>query len=154
MDRQELVMIDELEKKIIRAMNQNARRSFREIAKDVGTSATAVINKVKKLESQGVIRGYIPLVSAEYFGLDLMAIIALRISKGKLLETQQRISQDHRVAAVYDITGEWDSLVIGRFKGRDDLNDFIKSILSFPNVDRTVTHIVLNVMKEERRVLV
>jgi DNA-binding Lrp family transcriptional regulator len=146
-------MIDELEKKIIRALNQNARRSFREIAKDVGTSATAVINKVKKMESQGVIRGYIPLVSAEHFGLDLMAIIALRISKGKLLETQQRISQDRRVVAVYDVTGEWDSLVIGRFQGRDDLNDFIKSILSFPNVDRTVTHIVLNVMKEERRVL-
>jgi DNA-binding Lrp family transcriptional regulator len=146
-------MIDELDKKIIRALNRNARRSFRDIAKDVGISATAVINKAKKLESQGVIQGYIPLVNAEHFGLDLMAIIALRISKGKLLETQQRISRDNRVVAVYDITGEWDSLIIGRFRGRDDLNDFIKSILSYPNVDRTVTHIVLNIMKEEKRVL-
>jgi DNA-binding Lrp family transcriptional regulator len=154
MDNLETVMIDELEKKIIRAMNQNARRSFREIAKEVGTSATSIISKVKKLESLGVISGYIPIVKAEYFGLDLTAIIALRISKGKLLETQQRISQDRRVSAVYDITGEWDSLVIARFRGRDDLNDFIKSILSIPNVDRTVTHIVLNVMKEERRVLI
>jgi DNA-binding Lrp family transcriptional regulator len=146
-------MIDELERKIVRAMNQNARRSFREIAKEVGTSATAVINNVKKLENSGVIRGYIPVVDPEFFGLDLTAIIALRISKGKLLETQQRISEDGRVIAVYDITGEWDSLVIGRFKGRDDLNDFIKGILSLPYVDRTVTHIVLNVVKEESRIL-
>ncbi len=145
-------MIDELDRKIIRAMNENARRSFRDIAREVQTSVTAVIAKVKKLEAQGVISGYIPLVNPEYFGLDLMAIIALRISKGKLLETQQRISQDRRVTAVYDITGEWDSLVVGRFKGRDDLNDFIKSILALPNVDRTVTHLVLNVMKEEKRI--
>jgi len=145
-------MIDELEKKIVRAMNQNARKSFREIAKEVGTSPTAVINKVKKLENSGVIKGYIPVVSAEHFGFDLIAIIALRISKGKLLETQQKISEDRRVAAVYDITGEWDSLIIGAFRGRDDLNDFIKGILSLPFVDRTVTHIVLNVVKEEKRI--
>jgi DNA-binding Lrp family transcriptional regulator len=147
-------MIDELERKIIRSMNENARKSFREIAKEVGTSATAVINKVKKMEDSGVIKGYIPVVSAGHFGVDLVAIIALRISKGKLLQTQQKISQDHRVSAVYDITGEWDSLVIGAFTGRDDLNDFIKGILSLPFVDRTVTHIVLNVVKEEKRVLV
>ncbi len=146
-------MIDELERKIVRVMNLNARKSFREIAKEVGTSATAVINKVKKLESSGVIRGYIPVVNPEFFGLDLTAIIALRISKGRLLDTQQRISEDSRVFAVYDITGEWDSLIVGRFKGRDDLNDFIKGILSLPYVDRTVTHIVLNVVKEESRVL-
>ena len=145
-------MIDELERKIVRAMNQNARKSFREIAKEVGTSATAVINKVRRLENSGVIKGYIPVVSGEHFGLDLVAIIALRISKGKLLETQQKISEDRRVTAVYDITGEWDSLVIGSFKSRDDLNDFIKGVLSLPFVDRTVTHIVLNVVKEEKRV--
>jgi len=147
-------MIDELERKIVRSMNQNARRSFREIAKDVGTSATAVINKVRRLEDSGVIKGYIPVISAEHFGLDLMALIALRITKGKLLETQQKISEDRRVAAVYDITGEWDSMIIGKFRGRDDLNNFIKGVLSLPFVDRTVTHIVLNVVKEEKRVLV
>jgi DNA-binding Lrp family transcriptional regulator len=146
-------MIDELEQKIVRAMNQNARKSFREIAKEVGTSATAVINKVKKLESAGVIKGYIPIIAPEHFGIDLIAIIALRISKGKLLETQQIIAEDHRVAAVYDITGEWDSLVIGRFRGRDDLNDFVKGILALPFIDRTVTHIALNVVKDEKRIL-
>ena len=147
-------MIDELERKIVRAMNRNARKSFREIAKEVGTSATAVINKVKRLETEGAIKGYIPIVDPAHFGIDLVAIIALRISKGKLLETQQRISSDRRVAAVYDITGEWDSLVIGYFRSRDDLNDFIKGVLALPYIDRTVTHLVLNIVKEEKRVLV
>ncbi len=147
-------MIDDLDRKIIRVLNQNARKSFRDVAKEVGTSVTAVINRVKKLEESGFILGYIPLVDPEYFGLNLIAIIALRISKGRLLETQEQISKNSRVVAVYDITGEWDSLIIGYFEDRKDLNDFIKDLLSLENVDRTVTHIVLNVVKEERRILV
>ncbi len=147
-------MIDDLDRKIIGIMNVNARQSFREIAKAAGTSVTSVIHKVKQMESAGALQGYIPVVNAAAFGLDLTAIIALRISKGKLLETQKRIAQDPRVSAVYDITGEWDSLVIGRFRSRDDLNAFIKKLLSLPNLDRSVTHLVLNTVKEERRVLV
>jgi DNA-binding Lrp family transcriptional regulator len=147
-------MIDELDRKIIWALNLNARKSFREIAKEVGTSATAVINTVKKLETAGAIKGYIPVVDPEYFGIHLVAIIAVRISQGKLLETQKKISQDPRVAAVYDVTGDWDSFIIGYFKDREDLNRFVKKLLALPCVDRTLTHIVLNVVKEERRVFV
>jgi len=147
-------MIDDLDRKIVRVLNQNARKSFRDVAKEFETSVTAVINRVKKLEESGFIQGYIPLVEPEYFGLNLIAIIALRISKGKLLETQKKIAKDTRVVSIYDITGEWDSFIIGYFIDRKDLNDFIKGLLSLEYVDRTVTHIVLNVVKEERRILV
>jgi len=145
-------MIDELERKIVRAMNRNARRSFREIARDVGSSATAVINAVRKLESVGAIKGYIPVVDPRHFGFHLVAIIAVRISQGKLIETQEKISEDSHVSAIYDVTGEWDSFIVGHFANSEDLNGFIKKLLSFRNVDRTVTHIVLNVVKDEKRV--
>jgi DNA-binding Lrp family transcriptional regulator len=144
-------MIDELDRKIIRVLNANARKSFREVAKEVGTSATAVIHTVKKLETAGAVRGYVPVVDPDYFGLGLAAIVAVRISKGKLIETQKRIAQDPHVAAVYDVTGDWDCFVLGRFSGREDLNGFIKGLLAIPHVDRTVTHLVLNVVKEEPR---
>jgi len=58
------------------------------------------------------------------------------------------------VTAVYDVTGDWDSFVIGYFAGREDLNGFVKKLLARPCVDRTMTHLVLNVVKEERRVRV
>lgn len=147
-------MADELDRKIIGALNKNARKSFREIAREVQTSVTGVINRIKRYQKVGIIKGYIPVVDPEYFGLNLIAITALRISKGKLLEVQNEIAKDKRITAVYDITGEWDSLIVGYFKDRADLNDFIKKTLSLENVDRTVTHIVLNVVKEEKRVIV
>lgn len=146
--------VEELELKIIRALNQNSRKSFREVAKEIGTSAPVVINKIKKLEELGAIKGYIPVVDPEYFGFSLMAVIALRISHGKLIEAQEKIAEDPRVFAIYDVTGEWDSIVIAQFKGREDLNKFIKTILAQKYVDRTVTHIVLNVVKDERRLII
>ena len=144
-------MIDELEKKVVRALNVNARKSFREVARDVGSSVTAVIHKVRRLEESGAIKGYIPVLDPALFGFDLIAIIAVRISTGKLLETQKKIAEESCLAGVYDVTGEWDSLLIGHFRDRTELNDFIKRLLSLPHVDRSVTHIVLNTVKEERR---
>jgi DNA-binding Lrp family transcriptional regulator len=145
-------MIDDLDRKIVRALNANARKSFREVAKELRASVPAVINTVKKLEAAGAIRGYAPVVDPEYFGLGLTAIVAARISKGKLLETQRRISRDRHVSAVYDVTGEWDSFIVGHFASREDLNGFVKKLLAIPTVDRTVTHIVLNVVKDEPRI--
>lgn len=146
--------MEELELKIIRALNQNSRKSFREIAKEIGTSAPVVINKVKRMEEEGAIKGYIPVLDPEYFGFTLMAVVALRISHGKLIEAQEKIAEDPRVLAIYDVTGDWDSIVIAHFKGREDLNKFIKTILAQKYVDRTVTHIVLNVVKDERRLII
>ena len=145
-------MIDDLDRKIIRVLNENARKSFREVAKELGVSVTSVIQRVKKFEEKGVIKGYIPIVDQEYFEMKMVAVIALRISQGKLIETQAKIAEDKRVMSVYDVTGEWDSILIGYFKDRQDLNDFIKNLLAHKNVDRSVTHIVLNVVKEERRI--
>jgi DNA-binding Lrp family transcriptional regulator len=147
-------MLEDLELKIIRSLNENSRKSFREIAKEIGTSAPVVINKIRKLEGSGAIKGYIPVLSPESFGYDLTAIISIRISHGKLIETQRKIAKDPRVYAVYDVTGDWDSIVCARFKNAQDLNGFIKNVLSHEHVNRTVTHLVLNVVKEERRVIV
>jgi DNA-binding Lrp family transcriptional regulator len=115
---------------------------------------TAVIHRIKKFEELGVIKGYIPDINQEHFDYKLISIIALRISQGKLIETQKKIAEDPHIIAVYDVTGDWDSFLIGYFKDRQDLNSFLKTLQAHKNVDRSVTHIVLNVVKEERRILV
>ena len=61
-------MPDELDRKIIQALNRNARKSYREIAKEVSTSVTAVINRIKKFEETGAVKEYIPVVDEEYLG--------------------------------------------------------------------------------------
>lgn len=144
-------MASDAERKIISCLNKDARKSYREISRETGISVPSVIQTIRKLEKIGAIKGYAPILNPEYFGFGLMAVVALRISQGKLLETQKKIAEDGRVMAVYDVTGEWDSILIGWFTDREDLNQFIKRVLSLKYIDRTVTHLVLNVVKNEPR---
>ncbi|MEM4577104.1 MAG: Lrp/AsnC family transcriptional regulator [Candidatus Nezhaarchaeales archaeon] len=143
------VKLDEVEKAIIRELLANARLSFREIARRIGTSTATVANKVKKLEEEGVIKGYTAVVDAEKLGYDIAAVIEIVISRGKVTEVEEDVARMPNVQAVYDVTGQSDAIVIARFKSRTELSKFIKKLLSMEHVERTITHIVLNVRKEE-----
>lgn len=145
-------MIDELDKKILGALNNNARMSFRQVAKDLGISPATLHNKVKKLENSGVLKGYIPLIDTESIGYNLMAIIGLRVKQEKDIEVQEAISKLTQVGAIYEITGDWDLILICYFKGRKDLTYFLKKRLPLSNIERAITHLVLNVVKEEKRI--
>ena len=145
--------MDEIDDKILEKLNENARKSYREIARELNISLTTVSNRIKKMEDEKIIERYIPLINQEKIGYDLTAIINVKISHGKLLEVQEKISKDSHVSGVYDITGDWDSLIIAHFKDRRDLNGFIKGVLSMANVEKTNTQLVLNIVKNEKRVL-
>ena len=145
--------MDEIDDKILEKLNENARKSYREIARELTVSLTTVANRIKKMEDEKIIERYIPLINQEKIGYDLTAVINVKISHGKLLEVQERISKDNHVSSVYNITGEWDSLIIAHFKDRKDLNGFIKHVLSMDNVEKTNTQLVLNIVKNEKRVL-
>jgi len=144
--------MDEVDDKILEKLNENARRSYREIARELNISLTTVANRIKRMEDEKIIERYIPLINQEKIGYDLTAVINVKISHGKLLEVQEKISKDKHVSSVYDITGDWDSLIIAHFKDRRDLNGFIKGVLSLNNVEKTNTQLVLNIVKNEKRV--
>jgi DNA-binding Lrp family transcriptional regulator len=108
---------------------------------------------VKKLENEGIIKGYIPLIDLDKIGLSLLTIIGIRISRGKLMEVEKKISKNPHVYEIYDTTGEWDAIIVARFKNREELNTFIKRVLSVEHVERTMTWLALNVVKDEKRAL-
>jgi len=145
--------MDELDDKILEKLNENARKSYREMARELNVSLSTVSKRIKKLEDEKVIERYIPLINQEKIGYDLTAVINVKISHGKLIEVQQKISKDKHVSGVFDITGDWDSLIIAHFKDRRDLNAFIKGVLSMENVEKTNTQLVLNIVKNEKRIM-
>ena len=147
-------VLDDLALRILRLLNADARKSFREIAKAVDAGLSTVSNRVRKLEEEGIIMGYAPILNEGRLGYDVLAVVGVKIHKGKLLDVQRRIAKDDRVTHVYDVTGEWDSIVVVRLKNTRELDAFIKRLGSMEYVENTYTQVVLNVVKEERRVLV
>jgi Lrp/AsnC family transcriptional regulator for asnA, asnC and gidA len=148
----QLSSLDELDRSILQELNVDARRSHRELAHRLKVSPTTVSARVARLEREGIVLGYIPLLDDERLGWDLTATIGIRISKGKLREVEERLARDPRAYAIYDVTGDFDALLIGRFRDRRDLDRFVKHALQDPYVERTYTQVVLNRVKEDRRV--
>jgi Lrp/AsnC family transcriptional regulator for asnA, asnC and gidA len=152
--KDETIELDDLDLQILRSLNDNARKSFRDIAKELHVSLTTISNRVKVMERAGVIQGYIPVLDATKLGYDLTAIIGVKVIHGRILETERDLAKDPAVYAVFDSTGDWDAIIMARFKSRVELNEYVKRALDHENVDKTYTQVVLNITKDERRVKV
>ncbi len=144
--------LDQLDRAILEELNVDARRSHREIAHRLRVSPTTVSARVARLEEEEVIQGYIPVLNDEQLGWDLWAAIGIRISKGRLREVEERLARDPHAYLIYDVTGDHDALVVGRFRDRRDLDRFVKHALQDPHIERSNTQVVLNRVKEDRRV--
>jgi len=146
--------LDEVDIKILRILNGNARKSYRDIAKELDLSLTTVSKRIKRLEEDRVILGYAPMLDQEKLGFDITAIIGIKILHGRIIETEKALAKDPAVFAVYDSTGDWDAILQARFRTRTELNTFVKKVLGHEDIEKTYTQIVLNVTKDEKRILV
>ncbi|MHA1207757.1 MAG: Lrp/AsnC family transcriptional regulator [Candidatus Freyarchaeota archaeon] len=145
--------IDDVDRKILKELLKNSRQSHREIAKKIGVSVGTVVSRTKKMEEAGIIKGYTVVLDHEKLGYDLTVVTEIIVSRGKLLEVDREISKNPSTCAVYDVTGTVDGIIIAKFKNRDELSNFTKSLLSIPYVERTNTHVVLNTIKENFELL-
>ena len=140
--------IDDLDKEILSMLSQDSTKKLRPIAEVLNRSPTTINKHKEELEQEGIIKSYTINIDYEKLGYDIIALIELTISKGKMIEVEHDISQNPNIFGVYDITGEYDAVILARFKTRKDLNIFVKSLNSYEYVVRTNTHLVLNIIKE------
>jgi len=144
--------MDDNDKKILRNLLVDARLSARQLALKLGMSTVTILSRIKKLENQKIIKSYTALLDHEKLGYDLTAIIEIIAKKDKIIEVEETLSKIENVCAVYDVTGSTDTLLIAKFKERSELSKFVKNLSTIPNVENTITHLVLNTVKEDFRI--
>ena len=148
MDSKDLEDMEDMDIDILRILSEDDRVSLRTIAKELNKSPVTIKGHIEKLEEKGIIKDYGITINYEKLGFDIIALIELTISKGKMLEIERDIAEHPNVFAVYDITGEYDAIVLARFKSRSELSELVKEINKYEYVIRTNTHLILNVIKE------
>jgi DNA-binding Lrp family transcriptional regulator len=141
--------LDSIDQKILNALLEDSRLSYRQIAKNTGISAATVMNRVNTLQTNGVIRGFTVLIDYDKLGFEFDVIIEVRVAHGKLHEVKRKLAADYNIVAVYDATGDFDVTLIGRFKNRKQLDAYVKKIQTFEHVERTNTKLILKTIKEE-----
>jgi DNA-binding Lrp family transcriptional regulator len=141
--------IGDIDLRILSLLQEDCRLSFNKIASKLGISVGTAFNHVKNLEKEGVLKGYTVVLDSTKLDYAYTAVILIQAEGEHLAEVETEIAKLANAVAVYDITGDYDAAVIAKFKDRVSLNAFIKNLLAFPHIKRTVTNVVLNVVKED-----
>jgi len=143
--------LDKTDEKILKHLLVDARQSARQLALKLGMSTVTILSRMKKLEKEKIIRGYTTIIDHEKIGYSLTAIIEIIAKNDKVMDIENEIAKFENVCGVYDITGSTDTIIIAKFKERTELSKFVKELATIPNVENTITHVVLNTAKEDFR---
>jgi Lrp/AsnC family leucine-responsive transcriptional regulator len=143
-------MLDERDLDIVSALQEDARATYADVAARVGLSASAVHDRVRKLERQGVIRRYSAIVDPEALGLFVTALIAASpLDPRQPDDLPQRVAEFPEVEDCYSVAGEANYMLKVRTRTTADLEDLIRRLREKANV-ATRTTIVLSIPFERR----
>jgi Lrp/AsnC family leucine-responsive transcriptional regulator len=146
-------MIDEIDRQILSILQQNARTSNAEIARQVDMAPSAVLERIRRLEARGVIQGYEARINPEALGLNLLAFVFVRSTDfdGEA-KTAELLAGIPEVLEAHHIAGEDCFLLKVRSPDAKTLGRLLRErIGATGSIQSTRTTIVLETVREESR---
>jgi len=142
---------ENLDRKLVNALLGDGRASLRSLAEDLDVSVTTVSNHLSDLEEDGIIAGYTPKVDYDALGYDVTAILQLKVEGSALPEVTDSLREHKQMISVYEVTGDYDIIAIGKFSDTDGMNRHIKELLTDPEIKESNTSVVLNAASEHEQ---
>lgn len=144
-----LVELDEVDRKILRELQSDARGSFRGIGKKVGVSEATVFVRVRKLQEKGVLKGFMAIVDPKAVGKSVTAIMLIRARPRSFPRILEALKKFDDIYEIYDVTGQYYSILKIRTVSTGQLSQIIDEVGMVEGVEGTETIIVLRTIKEE-----
>ena len=149
-------MIDDIDVLLLDILQYNARTSQVELARSVGLAPSAITERLKKLESKGVIKDYIALIDPHVVDRGLLAFVSVRTSEhGPDMPSAVELSRIPEVLEVHHVAGDDCYLLKVRARDAEHLGQILRQqIASTASVTSTKTTIVLETVKEDPRITI
>jgi Lrp/AsnC family leucine-responsive transcriptional regulator len=143
-------MIDGIDAGILKILQENSRTSNAEIARQVGLAASAVFERIRKLEEKGTIRGYRAEIDPKSLDLGLLAFIFIRTSdRPGRVDTPEKLAGIPEILELHHVAGEDCYLAKVRVRDAESLGRLLRDKLSrVSTITSTRSTIVLETMKE------
>ena len=139
--------MDELDRKILDLLSQDARQSYRELARKLGTSHANVANRIENMEKAGVIKGYTVIMNPENFDLYPLCL-QISIKPGADVSAiGQMLSGFGEVSIVSRVTGQQDLLVLALCQDKGQAVSLMSKVSGIEGINRMESHVVIDVMK-------
>jgi len=142
---------ENLDAKLVNSLLNNGRASLRSLGDELDVSVTTVSNHLRDLEDEGVIRGYTPVVDYDKLGYDVTAVLQLKVEGSALPDVTEKLKAEKQMVSVYEVTGDYDVIAVGKFTDTDGMNDQIKAILTDADIRESNTSVVLNPVTENEQ---
>ena len=144
--------LDGVDREILEALQANCRISMSKLGEKVGLSAPSVVERVRRLENEGFIKGYHAMLDASRLGIDITAFIGVSVNTPVAIDGfELQVSEVNDVLECYHVTGEHSLLLKIRTRNTDSLEHLIRRLRSIPGVTRTQTSVVLSTPVERSR---
>ena len=134
-------MVDEIDERILRLLEDNSRMSYVEIGRTVGLSEGAVRNRVQALVSGGVIKRFTNEKSSTH-GVRALTMIAVNPAT-PTYEVSKRVNRHAGVERIYEVTGEYDIVMVSNGSSIEGINKVVEDVRKIEGVEKTNTIIVL-----------
>ena len=145
-------MLDQIDLKILSILQNNGRCHLAEIAKEVDLSSPAVMERVKKLETSGIIKGYQAVLDPKKVGKDVTAFVGVSVAHQKYIDGFAAFMMNQRdVLECHHVTGEESFILKVKTTNTESLEKILGEIRSLEGVTGTVTKVVLSSVKESQR---
>ena len=144
-----MVDLDEVDRKVLRDLQHDGRSSFKKIGEDAGVSEATVFVRVKKMQDKSVIKSFKAIVEPKAVGKMLTAIVLVRADPKAFPGMLDALRKFDDVYEIYDVTGQYYSILKIKTTGTDELSKIILEIGNIDGVAGTETMIVLRTVKEE-----
>jgi Lrp/AsnC family leucine-responsive transcriptional regulator len=145
--------LDATDLAIVDLLQRNCKLALAEIGKRVGLTASSVVERIKKLEDAGVVRGYVATVDARALGKDVTAFIGVSISHPRAFEPfEKEIERAADVLECHHVTGQHTLMVKVKTESTETLEGLIDTIRRIEGVTRTETMVVLSTHTERTRI--
>lgn len=142
-------MIDDIDIKILKTLQEKGRTKRNKLAEQVGLSVPSVSERLNKLEERGIIEGYYAKVNKQSFGLDIMAYIHVVMDSSKhynsLISSVDKMPQ---ILECHSVLGEGSHLLKVVVRNTEALEKLLSEIQTWPGVTATKTTFVLSTVKE------
>ena len=146
--------MDQIDVKILRCLTKDARMNASQISQKVNLSVSAVIERMKKMEASGLIRGYTALIDERQAGFNVQAMISIRLEHPKYNQEFNRQMCSHEsVMECFYITGDFDYIARIGVSSTDELTKVLHDIKQIPGVSLTRTYVVLDNIKQSTSVI-
>lgn len=142
--------MDAIDHRILACLKENSRENATNIGAKINLSTSAVIERIKKMESSGLIEQYTTIINQSKLGRELMAFITVRLEHPKHYENfVEIVNSNNAIAECYYIAGDFDFILKVVTKSGKNLEEILNSIKSIEGVSMTRTTVVLSENKRE-----